>query len=905
MTRFSPLSVLLPAFLLLPLPVRADALPDPSAAAAPAALSASLAQALAAAPPPKEDVYLVVAADKVALPQDAVPPRKNDPASQVAQAYGRVIQEFGGVMAVAPPMMTVLNADPGVPNPYNGMPPGDALRLLLASLSDAQWKTLTGTTGLGIGDLAGDTQRALFGALFPTLPLSIHPRHEFVVEDGNDDKSLPKLTPEDIAQAHLRLGQRVTLAIPAEDNGNGAPNTAVEAPSGSPGGTVRYELPHGSERRGGRDDLYGVPVRATVPNAPKASDLDYDAKALRARVSLGGVKTVGDLVARIGTAAKLELYADPRYEKRGVTLLGPVSARAADLLRALALDVAGTYRKVGPATVLTDDLVGLGTRRTILMRFMQDAALGRREALDEAADKMIATRDLDSLPPLDSGLSLSDAQKAEAAKDPTHVQGMAFTVNLPFAQLTPPQQELARRSAERWNADPPSSFRNDRLTLTQPVTLQTQPTLTLETPAISGAILLDGYFSVYSLFQESNKMERQRGEQSRREAEASAPPPALAPLMSRQPRRAVLARPRTAKEVDALVTAMKTVGLNALWLDVFSGGVSHLDGDPDILTEALKQMKGIGITVLPVLDLLRWGSDAPEDARDRTLLGETSAQAGMRRQRYEAVTFQGKTPEEADHLPAPVGLSVCPVLPSVQKPLAALVRRLAETEGVAGIVLRDAVTPGYDHPDGARDNERAEPMGYAPALRLAFLRRTHADPVDLADRIGFFSGPDTRLPDFDDNKVTEPIQKEWSVFRAGASQDLLQKLADAAWSAPSRKPVFWIEQRSPIRQESWIGLWDHPLATLPTLFQTLTSERFNSVEANAALAHAQRQTNLYELPADAAASPNALALALQRLPPGWGGFVLDLSGDADGSALIGLAKILTPPRPEAAKLPQK
>jgi len=896
MTRRSSLFVLLSAFLLLlPPSVRSDA-PPPSAS------PPTLAQALAAAPPPKEDVYLAVAADKVLLRPGAAPPQKDDPASQVAQSYGRIIHEFGGVMAVAPPTMTVLNTNPDTPNPYNGMPPGDALKLLLASLSDAQWKTLTGMSGLGMGDLAGDTQHALFGALFPTMPLSIHPRHEFVAEDGNDDKSLPKLTPEDVAQAHLRLGQRVRLTIPVEDNGNGAPNTAVEAPSGSLGGTVQYELPHGSERRSGQDSLYGVPVRATVPNTPKASDLDYDAKALRARVSFAGAQTAGNLIARLGAAAKLEMYADPRYEKRNVTVFGPASARAADLLRALALCVAGTYRKVGPAYVLTDDLIGLGTRRMILTRFTQNADAARREALDEAADQMIATRDLDRLPPLDSGLSLSDAQKAEAAKDPTHVQGMAFTVNLPFAQLTPPQQELARRSAERWNADPPSSFRNDRLTLTQPVTLQTQPTLTLETPAISGAILLDGYFSVYSLFHGSNKTERQQGEQRRREAEASAPPPALAPLMSRQPRRAVLARPRTAKEVGALVAAMKTVGLNALWLDVFSGGVSHLNGDPDILTEALKQMKGMGITVLPVLDLLRWGGDAPEDARDRTLLGETSAQAGTRRQRYEAVTFQGKTSEEADHLPAPVGLSVCPALPSVQKPLADIVRRLAETEGVAGIVLRDAVTPGYDHPDGARDDERAEPMGYAPALRLAFLRRTHADPVDL---IGFFSGPDTRLPDFDDNKVTEPVQKEWSVFRAGAGQDLLQGLADAAWSAPSRKPILWIEQRAPIGQEIWIGLWGHPLATLPTLFQTLTNARFHSEETNATLAHAQCQTNLYELPADAAASPDALALALRRLPPGWDGFVLDLSGDVGGSALIGLAKSLTPPGPGAAKLPQK
>ena len=76
---------------------------------------------------------------------------------------------------------------------------------------------------------------------------------------------------------------------------------------------------------------------------------------------------------------------------------------------------------------------------------------------------------------------------------------------------------------------------------------------------------------------------------------------------------------------------MKALGLNQLWLDVFSGGHSHLDkppgGGPDILTEALARTKGTGIAVIPALNLLRWGADPPPDACDLTALGETSAQA--------------------------------------------------------------------------------------------------------------------------------------------------------------------------------------------------------------------------------------------------------------------------------------
>ena len=58
----------------------------------------------------------------------------------------------------------------------------------------------------------------------------------------------------------------------------------------------------------------------------------------------------------------MELYADPRYSDRKLSVQG-TSASAGDLLRALALAVTGTWRVVGPAYLLTDDLEGLGVRQ--------------------------------------------------------------------------------------------------------------------------------------------------------------------------------------------------------------------------------------------------------------------------------------------------------------------------------------------------------------------------------------------------------------------------------------------------------------------------------------------------------------------------------------------------------------
>ena len=108
------------------------------------------------------------------------------------------------------------------------------------------------------------------------------------------------------------------------------------------------------------------------PNLPKPGELSTD--TLTAPVPLAGVRTVRDLVIRIGLAQHLELYADARYAARTVILAGAKSAPAGDLLSALALCVSGAYRKVGPAYVLTDDLVRLGRQKHVLWKDFETKA---------------------------------------------------------------------------------------------------------------------------------------------------------------------------------------------------------------------------------------------------------------------------------------------------------------------------------------------------------------------------------------------------------------------------------------------------------------------------------------------------------------------------------------------------
>ena len=881
-------------------PLRADA-PAPVAPAPP-----TLAQALAGAAPSKEELFLTVSPERVTLPAEAVPPQKDDSVSVIGQAYGRIRRDFGGVTALAPPTMTLLNTQPGTPDPYDGIPPNDALKMLLASLGDSQWKALTSETGLGASDLTDSTQRALLIAFLPSDKTRVNVQHG--PGESSPAEENVTLAAEDLAAARLRLGQRVEIGLPIE----GKPNSSLTPGDDSAPGRPRYVI-YQSGNQEPKDRLYGATVRQAVPNIPKTSDLDFDRAALKKPIPLNGIQTVGDLLFRVGAALKVELYADRRYEKRSVVLLGPGPARARDLLRAVALCVCGTYRRVGPAYVLTDDVMGLGPRRRVLTRFAQDAATMRRQAMGDAGDKLITERGgISALPALADGMGFSDAQKTLASKAFQQITGASLEV--PLAKLTPAQRALAERQTKQWNeqydAQPHTGEDGiGRVTLDGTFRLSSQPTLLLLTAKVPGPIRM--YVNSWELFQPSNKLREaiNKKQQQAWEAEAKArpapttPPPAppalppLAALLARQPRRALVAAPRTAKDVDAVVAAMKTIGLNQLWLDVFSGGHSHLDGDPDILTEALKRAKGAGISVFPTLDLLKWNKDAPAGAADLTVMGETSAQASARQQHYQNIVGQNMTPEEADKQPPPPDLSADPFSAPVQATLTALIKRLAGTEGVGAIVLRETVTPGYNQPASSRYGMNDDDLGYTIPLRLALLRRDHVDPLDLDT--GFYVegiNVNVSLPEFEDYEAVKDVRPAWNGLRSDANIAFLRGLLAAAQTAAGRRLPLLIKQRRSTYQGNWYGLWDDPRQPLPALPEDKANGMSGTETNFAALAHTQCRTDLFELNPWETQSKEGFAGALQALKPGWDGFVVDYSTmpSGMGSPLEMLAKSMKP-----------
>lgn len=135
----------------------------------------------------------------------------------VAQTFGQVAQDFGDVTAVATPAMTLLNTAPGTPDIYADLSPGDALKLLAATLSPAQWRLLIGPQGIGQDDLTTNAQHSLFMAQFPGGVLKVEPQHSPLALQTNRHEGVRDLT-GDLPHTCLRLRREVLLTLPSLQN---------------------------------------------------------------------------------------------------------------------------------------------------------------------------------------------------------------------------------------------------------------------------------------------------------------------------------------------------------------------------------------------------------------------------------------------------------------------------------------------------------------------------------------------------------------------------------------------------------------------------------------------------------------------------------------------------------------
>ncbi len=853
----------------------------------------TLSQALAHLPPPAKGILLAVGADKVTLPKDTLPPPADASPTVLANTFGDITQDFGSVTVIAPASRAALNPDPAPPDLTTDIGAFTGFKMLAASLDDAQWKLLTSQGGIGLTDLTDDTQKLLFHSLFPDHVLWVASQDPAQTKLPDDQRTDRRNVSDQIDGVRVRVRQTAHLYLHDKKG-----KTIFF--SGPPSDTTRlraWRPPH---------DLpatqNSVLLRAIVPNTAKSSDLPLHDARFQPRVMLTGAKTVGELVARIAAKTHTELYADPHYATRPLTVLGPApEAPAADVLAALALAVAGTYRQVGPAFVLTDDLEGVGTRRTRLVNW-QEGTLGASLKLNDQAgaallkNRLTAAR---SLPTFGDPLAMTPQQIASVKEDVTMPGVPGEDDSYPYARLTPAQQAQVQKIADAYTefqATKPASTSDDdppqEPNPTGPVSLRAQYAVQLLIPTVEGPV--DGNTNVPlsmlywpgTAASEAARAQRQvqAAAQGTTPPDTRPPAPPLLPLLRSRARRAVLGHPTTPAAVDALVAAMQKLGLNELWLDVFSRGKSHLtDKGTDILTEALAKTPGTGIAVYADLSLLPWGSSPAKDTWDLDILGQNSRAediAAHARSRDEDYDAAGRP---IAYVPPPVAAS--PVSASVKKTLTDTVRSLASRSGLAGFVWEDS--------------EQSSGLGYTPSMRLAFLRAFHADPVDITQEK--YSSLDVSLPTFDDSAVDDTLRGHWDDARFGANAFLLTALRQAV-PLPSNKPVL---MRCNDNAPDWLASWDDPRQLPPPLRTLFQGKDYPSDEDIRTVAAKQGRSALVVVPVRDPANPEALARDLQAALPAppakgkaaWDGYVLDFQEDrfTDSPApLSDLVQAVTP-----------
>lgn len=712
--------------------------------------------------PPQDGIALAVGAERVVLPKEATAPAPGADPSDVADAYRVLTRSFGAVLAVAPRTMTLVYAPPATPNPYDGMPPKQVLKMLARTFTPAQWKAFMSDAGVGYETMQPGAQQNLFQALFPS-------GHLVAQSDLSDSNTKRDLSGDALRQAHLRVGYIVSIALPVP----GKPNEHLFASTSEPPNAPPLYFMMNAQS-GDVDHEFGATVRETVPNDAKPSALPQAAHTVL--VPLGSsLKTVDDLCARVSSLAHCEIYADPRYGTRPLTIVGVArTARGDDLLRAVALCVRGAYRKVGPSYVLTDDAVGLGTKHALWKVFEEKAAtmLSGQNQFSQGAPIAEVPFTRKDIPVRDDPLAFTPAQQAQYWKKQEGQEfpmgGGMLQLTLPFGKLSPAQQEAAQQEAAQQTQEE-NEKRHLETSLDGTFMIQAEPELEIVLPALDGPVVV--FQSYENLLPEPTRSPASQAALNKRiEADfgdpappsTPTPPGTLARTLAGFARRAVRIAPKTPQSLTHLLALAHSAGFNEVWMQITPGTTP-----PGLLVQAVAEGKPLGLRVLPELSLLRQSAAAPFPP-DVDVMGNTTVEA-------DALT--------PSHTYSQFGIhnTASPFDPGVVESLQNQVITLASTPGIGGMVWDNFVPHGYESGTERLDDFDYHALGYAQAGRVAFLRAAHADPIDLYDNSYSDERANLTVPGFDKraDAADRALFERWRKFRSTAALSLAHRLTRA------------------------------------------------------------------------------------------------------------------------------
>jgi hypothetical protein len=779
-----------------------------------------------------DEVTLTIGPQWEKLPEGAIPPSKGVNPGRVSQAFGRSFRRFGTVAAIAPATMIILHTPSDNPNPFDGMPVEDLIPIFAESLNETQWAALSSESGLNLGTLS-NTQKNIVKGIFPQGQLKVAPWYSV----DHDEKQVKDLSGE-LLSSSLRVKQSVEVAMPSD----------TQDQKWLLGGSVGKLSPLGEGHYrllpiiyGSSDTIYGEKVRSEVPNIPKRGQLNLRVAALQREISLKereNLKTVGDLMRRIAQVTQIEIYADRRWEGKTLMLLGTQnSAPAADLLQAMAFCLTGTFRNLGPAFVMTDDPVGLATRKNRWVEFEKLANALRAPFVEEARDKLHKRYSKQVFNSFGDPTALSPEQMTPKWQTPSLPTG-ELRVGRPLKDFTPMQQEMMRRATDQFD-----NGNGLKIKINRDNNYQLSPILEFQllVPSLIQPLDINVEMRNDKIFQEASQPQDPskliEDMQKYLETEyvkdpksfmanfqkypdrwidiSQQYPEAIKKLITRHPELAILntlipKRPKItptslskdfthrgawlrATNMPALaaeVEAAKKLQLTHLWFDVFTEGRAKPETIA-FLDEALRLTKNTSLKIIPTISVFSWGKNMPKNLQDLNLLAENSVQAELRHQNFLSV--KPKYDPDFD-IEQTRDVAVNPLAPEVRSELSRVMQLLVAKPGVGGIALQDTVVPGYRLKPDFRTHSSFLLLGYQVEMRLAFLRAEHADPIDVYGMPDFPAKGNTDIPNFMyDFTTTVQVNDKWVAFRHKVCLEVLQKLHGIISSA--KLPIFVVEKK--------------------------------------------------------------------------------------------------------------
>jgi hypothetical protein len=686
----------------------------------------------------------------------------------------------GGLTAIVPKTMATVNSRfTNAPNLYEGLPRDAKVLYLLRSLSPAQWSKATGD-GLSVGDCQGE-QRAVFESIVPNpLRYSMGTVTDYRgITTRNGPGEIKTMSSGDRAKVKLRIVRHLHVRVSMENNGG----WSITEPEGDmkPGTTMPLLVED-------EDSEFGHQVIVRGPNVPRKSHLDLKDPRLDKPVAFKSGERLANLLDRIGTATGFRFVADPHYAPMLMVERG-TTASARDLLGALSLGVAGTYRRVGGTYVLTADLEGMAAH-AVRVGVWEDALEKMVEARSNAWRQQIARSGglskIQFSSPAYEGLTETEKANLEANDRPS--DGPHF---IPIDQASKP----IRDAIKNWR--PGNRIDRERVGVSSSIRYD------IVLPG-SGRTWWQGWLGNTEEYQSEPYVWTPPN-----------PPPVALPLDHQGGVTGIVLHADTPAQAKAQVARVARLGLGELWLET---------RDAAALKAAVEAAEAAKVRV--ALTVRPWEIPAGATVRDpdRTVTGEFGRTLAASKLAIEPwlnfwMDIRAFEPPTRSYL-APLDPATGAVVVSLAQ--------LARTPGLAKVVVLDLYPSGYGKTEtnasgsywysNALDAYLA--YGYSDAMRAAYLAAASVDPIDLETQmvrtnvgLGPAWGEEYSVPQGFDQ--WQKAKAKWSHDRAAAlAKALHEAVPSCPILIPGEPPTNHLPPLPTTYLYRWEGAGDLPVAPM-------------------------------------------------------------------------------------------